>query len=102
MNSERYKQPIANLEAALLNLHPNTGVLVVRFAAALAEKLAAAEAKYNYSDDWANDDWQEICRDHLQEHITKGDPRDVAAYCAFMWHHGWSTNRPPTSDGTSV
>ncbi|HEH6364040.1 TPA: hypothetical protein SHS77_005889, partial [Raoultella planticola] len=21
----------------------------------------------------------------------KGDPRDVAAYCAFMWWHGWST-----------
>ena len=21
----------------------------------------------------------------------KGDPRDVAAYCAFLWHHGQST-----------
>lgn len=23
--------------------------------------------------------------------MTKGDPLDVAAYCAFAWHHGWPT-----------
>ncbi|EDG3239167.1 hypothetical protein B6O78_08495 [Salmonella enterica subsp. enterica serovar Muenchen] len=23
--------------------------------------------------------------------MVTGDPRDVAAYCAFMWYHGWKT-----------
>jgi hypothetical protein len=27
-------------------------------------------------------------------HIEKGDPRDVAAYCAFLWHHNESTAAP--------
>lgn len=32
----------------------------------------------------------------LAEHVAKGDPRDVAAYCAFAWHHGWSTAEAAT------
>lgn len=86
-----------NLEDSLDNLHPNTCNLVLKFATAIADKLAAAEAKYGYSDDWARDDWREICQNHFQQHIGKGDPRDVAAYCAFMWHHGWPTVTPKTS-----
>lgn len=72
-------------------LHPNTVNLVARFATALAEKLAAAERKYGYSDHWAKPDWMDECRAKLAEHVTKGDPRDVAAYCAFLWHHGERT-----------
>ena len=72
-------------------LHPKTADLVQRFSAALAEKLAAAEKKYGYSDGWASPDWMDECRQHLNAHIAKGDPRDVAAYCAFLWHHGAST-----------
>lgn len=65
--------------------------LVDRFSAALKEKLHAAEAKYGHDDAWMRDDWQtDLVRD-LQRHVEKGDPRDVAAYCAFAWHHGWST-----------
>ncbi len=26
----------------------------------------------------------------IRQHLAKGDPRDVAAYCAFAWYHGWS------------
>ncbi|MDQ0068316.1 hypothetical protein J2W34_000090 [Variovorax boronicumulans] len=81
-------------------LHPHTINLVVRFARALAGKLAAAEKKYGYSDGWLSPDWMDECRTKLQEHIAKGDPRDVAAYCAFLWHHGESTASPaaaPTS-----
>ncbi|HFE2689503.1 TPA: DUF551 domain-containing protein [Klebsiella quasipneumoniae subsp. similipneumoniae] len=37
------------------------------------------------------DDWYDDCLQSLFEHIEKGDPRDVAAYCAFMWYHGWKT-----------
>lgn len=77
-------------------LHPDTALLVERFAQALAEKLAAAEAKYGYSNGWLDANWQADCIEALREHIEKGDPRDVAAYCAFAWHHGWST-APPTS-----
>ena len=76
-------------------LHPNTINLIGAFAGALAEKLAQAEKKYGYSDGWASQDWMDECRAKLVEHIAKGDPRDVAAYCAFLWHHGESTTPPP-------
>jgi hypothetical protein len=73
------------------DLHPATADLVRRFSVALAEKLAAAEKKYGYSDGWCDPDWMDECRAKLLEHVSKGDPRDVAAYCAFLWHHGEST-----------
>lgn len=72
-------------------LHPATADLVLRFAQALAEKLHKAEQKYGYSDGWLNNDWMDECRAKLIEHVGKGDPRDVAAYCAFLWHHGERT-----------
>lgn len=72
-------------------LHPVTADLVVRFATALAEKLHKAEQKYGWSTDWMKSGWYNDCLQSLWEHIEKGDPRDVAAYCAFMWHHGWVT-----------
>jgi len=75
-------------------LHPHTVNLVARFATALAEKLASAERKYGYSDGWADPSWMDECRRKLVEHVAKGDPRDVAAYCAFLWHHGESTAAP--------
>lgn len=82
-NSESIEMPFG--------LNINTQSLVMRFSQALAEKLADAEKKYGYSDGWKNADWERQCRMCLMKHIVKGDPRDVAAYCAFMWHHGWST-----------
>lgn len=75
-------------------LHPLTINLVVRFSRALAAKLAAAEVKYGYSDGWQSPGWMDECREKLTEHVAKGDPRDVAAYCAFLWHHGESTASP--------
>lgn len=76
-------------------LHPATEDLIRRFSDALREKLSAAEKKYGYSDGWASPDWMDECRKHLMQHIAKGDPRDVAAYCAFLWHHGESTTPQP-------
>ena len=76
-------------------LHPETRKLVAGFAKALAEKLCAAEKKYGYSDGWLSPDWEQECRLHFLAHIGKGDPRDVAAYCAFMWKHGWPTIAEP-------
>lgn len=72
-------------------LHPDTQNLVADFCAALAEKLYKAQLKYGYDADWKQDGWPSQCQAHFHQHIAKGDPRDVAAYCAFMWYHGWKT-----------
>jgi hypothetical protein len=69
-----------------------TDELIDRFAAALKEKLNKAREKYGYQgEQWQTPAWGDFCQTALLEHLEKGDPRDVAAYCAFMWHHGWST-----------
>lgn len=72
-------------------LHPDTKQLVLDFSAALAEKLYLAEQKYGYSNGWKDSGWLDECRQKLIEHTAKGDPRDVAAYCAFLWYHGSHT-----------
>jgi len=76
-------------------LAPATVKLVLDFAKALADKLSAAEVKYGYGDSWATpdaEDWPNpLCYDRLMEHLAKGDPRDVANYCAFLWFHKLST-----------
>lgn len=74
-----------------LKLHDDTKSLVTRFAEALAAKLRAAEVKYGYSAHWQTDGWLDECREKLEDHLRKGDPRDVAAYCAFLWHHNEPT-----------
>lgn len=73
-------------------LNQHTADLVARFAEAMAKKLHEAEKKYGYDDGWMDEFWKQECADKLIEHVQKGDPRDVAAYCAFMWHHGWRTS----------
>jgi hypothetical protein len=72
-------------------LHPETVNLIARFASALAEKLAEAERKYGWDTHWQSPAWMDQCREQLVDHVAKGDPRDVASYCAFLWHHGEST-----------
>jgi hypothetical protein len=80
-------------------LNSNTVRLVKDFAEALAEKLALAEQKYGYTDGWMEADWMDKCRGKLREHMEKGDPRDVAAYCAFLWFHNEpTTKRAPESN----
>lgn len=68
-----------------------TDKLIDDFAEAVKAKLSEAEKKYGYSDNWARDDWMDECREKLTEHVVKGDPRDVAAYCAFLWYHNEKT-----------
>ena len=72
-------------------LHPDTVELVLTFAFRLASKLRKAELKYGYDNGWKNEDWMDECRAKLREHMVKGDPIDVAAYCAFLMWHGAST-----------
>lgn len=72
-----------------------TDDLIDRFAVAMKAKLNAAAEKYGYSDNWTRAGWRDELVEHLMEQIRKGDPRDVAAYCAFAWHHGWSVAPQP-------
>lgn len=97
----RHAQPVPVVPEGL---NPETTDLVLRFASALADKLYKSEQKYGRSTDWMKDDWYDDCLQSLLEHIEKGDPKDVAAYCAFMWHHGWETKvaQPSQEEQKSV
>lgn len=81
--------------------------LVHRFAEAMAKKLYAAQLKYGYQASWSFPNWMPECREHMMNHIKKGDPLDVANYCAFLWHHSeptWKKEEHPElkdSDGLS-
>ena len=66
--------------------------LVEGFAKALLAKLRLASA--NGRSGWERNDWEKQCQQGLLRHLEKGDPRDVAAYCAFMWYHDWITAPP--------
>lgn len=83
-------------------LHPDTQKLVTEFCTALAEKLYKAQLKYGYDADWKQDGWHTQCLAHFHQHIAKGDPRDVAAYCAFMWYHGWKSGPVVPEEITSA
>ena len=71
-------------------LTPKATMMVHGFAAAMGDKLARAQAKHGYADNWAAAGWQGDLITQLLDHVRKGDPIDVAAYCAFAWAHGWS------------
>lgn len=71
-----------------------TEKLVNNFANALLVKLAKAEIKYGYNDEWLTSDWEAVCKSELARHVAKGDPLDVAAYAAFCWARGWTTAPP--------
>jgi len=72
-------------------LHQDTKALLLVFASAMAVKMHKAEQKCGYSNSWMQHDWQGKCLVDFNHHITKGDPLDVANYCAFMHYHGWPT-----------
>jgi Lar family restriction alleviation protein len=60
---------------------------VDRFAHAMKQKLAQAREK-------GRGGWQECSQEELsrmlRDHIDKGDPRDVANFCMFLWNLGWA------------
>jgi hypothetical protein len=72
-------------------LSPETAELMIGFVTAMLLKLLKSERKYGYSTNWMRTGWMEECRSELRKHVLKGDPLDVAAYCAFLWFHGAST-----------
>ncbi|MDN4320009.1 hypothetical protein OA819_20235, partial [Citrobacter freundii] len=80
-------------------LHDATAQLVVNFASEMAGKLYRAQEKYGRGAEWAKSDWKDECLKELHRHLSKGDPRDVAAYCMFSWHHGWLTHSEQPARG---
>jgi hypothetical protein len=97
----RPKPAGSNVRVAVpVELHPATKDLVQHFATAIAFKLREAEEKYGYGDGWRTQDWEVECRQHMYDHMAKGDPRDMAIYAAFMWSRKWST-APKEIDATS-
>jgi hypothetical protein len=74
-----------------VNLELDTARLVTRFAEAMALKLYAAQEKYGRTVGWMNPEIVVDLQQDLANHFIKGDPLDVAAYCAFLWHHKAST-----------
>jgi hypothetical protein len=93
-----YTKPMSEEIAALFSPVATDPLsdLVARFSAALLEKLRSADTKGRHG--WAEDDWREACQRGLTNRVAKGDPRDVAAYCAFLWHHGWPTKPAGVND----
>ena len=91
LEAERQRADAAQTLLMPDGLHENTKALVIGFANAMAAKLYKSEQKYGWSDAWLQDDWQNKCLTDFNHHISKGDPLDVANYCAFMHYHGWST-----------
>lgn len=75
---------------------PEAG-LVAAFALAMLEELDAIHGSCDLPADyhpWMANDWVDEVRMQVRLHVQKGDPRDVAVYCAFAWHHGWSLAMP--------
>ena len=73
--------------------HPDDEA-VDRFAAAMKDKLAKARDAGRSG--WQDPAWPvDQIRDALYTHIAKGDPRDVANYCMFLWARDDSTSPRP-------
>lgn len=73
--------------------HPDD-LAVDRFAAAMKEKLAAARAKGRGGWD-DKEDLECHLSNLLRAHVEKGDPRDVANFCCFLWNRGESIQPAP-------
>ena len=71
-------------DIALAEKHPDD-IAVDQFADAMKAKLADARAKGRSG--WQDCDPAELSY-MLREHVEKGDPRDVANFCMFLWSLG--------------
>ena len=80
-------------------LHIETKVLIIKFAEALGHKLLLAQSKHGYSVEWKNPNNVPFIQLDLEKHMRKGDPLDVAAYCAFLEYHGAATCDKAISEG---
>ncbi|WP_198516553.1 hypothetical protein [Herbaspirillum huttiense] len=78
--------PVVSLQvAADANVKHPDDVAVDQFAEAMKAKLTDARAKGRSG--WQDCDPAELSY-MLREHVEKGDPRDVANFCMFLWSLG--------------
>ncbi|MGX5660034.1 hypothetical protein ACWKWV_09970 [Castellaniella ginsengisoli] len=87
---ERHSQPAASAEP---NTHTDDDA-VDRFAAAMKDKLAQARAKGRHG--WQECDPSDLSQ-MLRAHVEKGDPRDVANFCCFLWSLGKPISAAPVA-----
>jgi hypothetical protein len=85
--------PLKTLSVSVpAGLHPATAAMALDFAEAMARKLhEVQERRGAASMDWRRPGWEAECRRLLAEAVAKGDPVDVANYCAFLYYHGVAT-----------
>lgn len=81
------------LQGSPLRVHSDDAA-VDRFSAAMKAKLAAARAKGRSG--WKDCHPERLSR-MLREHVEKGDPRDVANFCMFLWCLGQPITAAPTA-----
>jgi hypothetical protein len=86
---ERFARQASVVVIVPPELHPDSKQLVAVFAEALADKLRGNEVKYGRGNGWLVDDWRVKCQADMVRHLVKGDPRDAAIYCAFLWAREW-------------
>lgn len=70
-------------QSAAVELAHADAIAVDNFAAELKAKLAKSRDKGRGG--WQTCDPADLSR-MLREHVEKGDPRDVANFCMFLWH----------------
>lgn len=78
--------------------HPDDAA-VDAFAAAMKEKLLQARAKGRGG--WQTCPPEELSR-MLREHVEKGDPRDVANFCMFLWSLGAAIAKKPQAEAVPI
>lgn len=83
VGTQIYAAPIAALTTDAGAVTHSDDIAVDAFAGAMKEKLAQARAK-------GRSGWEQcdptLLSAMLREHVDKGDPRDVANFCAFLWN----------------
>lgn len=100
VENAQYSHDVADLRAELAEakassvifsaeLDPDTRRLVLRFAQAVADKLRKSEEKYGFKNEWMMWNWvgDGTILTEFEKHVDKGDPVEVAIYCAFLWWH---------------
>lgn len=91
--SEMFREFASHPSNAVQDVHPDD-VAVDTFAAAMKGKLALAREKGRGG--WEQCDPADLSR-MLREHVEKGDPRDVANFCMFLWCLGQPISAAPAA-----
>lgn len=79
----------------MADVHPDD-IAVDKFAAELKEKMRVNRERGRSG--WDQPGWMDACKHHMIAHLAKGDPRDIAIYAMFLWHHNETTKNVPLNE----